>query len=278
MLSDVLAGMAELAYADASKASVPRDMRVRVPLPAPSLSYSNTHHPRSGSIAQRQSDHQGRSPQGGRPCVVPGSCSGRSRHWHPYFRKGPVRDHGTVPVDLEHSYDLPPGGVTMPHRKPAVRSRELGDGLRQSREQAGLTGTQAAQALCVSPSFVSMLLSGKCGTSELDIATFLGVCRSSLPHPLTPRHAGTEQRQASMWLLRSGKDSDKHPCGCFQLQPPDQLPDLDVHDGRQLSVNSEPNTTRSSNRGAAVRVHRTVIGSRYPREANLGYTAPHGHR
>jgi hypothetical protein len=36
-LGDVLAGMAELAYADASKASVRKDMRVRVPLPAQPL-------------------------------------------------------------------------------------------------------------------------------------------------------------------------------------------------------------------------------------------------
>ncbi len=69
----------------------------------------------------------------------------------------------------------------MPHREPTVRSRELGDGLRQAMEQAGLTGKQAAQALGVSPSFVSMLLSGKRGTSELDIATFLGVCRVKGP-------------------------------------------------------------------------------------------------
>jgi len=39
------------------------------------------------------------------------------------------------------------GGVTMPHREPTIRSRELGDGLRQTMEQAGLTGKQAAQML-----------------------------------------------------------------------------------------------------------------------------------
>jgi hypothetical protein len=27
-------------------------------------------------------------------------------------------------------YDLPSGGVTMPHREPTIRSRELGEGLR----------------------------------------------------------------------------------------------------------------------------------------------------
>jgi transcriptional regulator with XRE-family HTH domain len=64
----------------------------------------------------------------------------------------------------------------MPHREPTIRSRELGDGLRQAMEGAGLTGKQAARTLGVSPSFVSMLLSGKRGTSELDIAAFLGAC------------------------------------------------------------------------------------------------------
>ncbi len=65
----------------------------------------------------------------------------------------------------------------MPHREPTVRSRELGDGLRQAMEQAGLNGKQTAQMLGWSPSFLSLLLSGKRGASEVDIAAFLGVCR-----------------------------------------------------------------------------------------------------
>ncbi len=69
----------------------------------------------------------------------------------------------------------------MPHREPTIRSRELGDGLRQAMEQAGLTGKQAAQMLSWSPSFVSLLLSGKRGASEVDIAAFLGVCRAKGP-------------------------------------------------------------------------------------------------
>jgi transcriptional regulator with XRE-family HTH domain len=69
----------------------------------------------------------------------------------------------------------------MPHREPMIRSRELGDGLRQAMEQAGLTGKQAAQMLSWSPSFVSLLLSGKRGASEVDIAAFLGVCRVKGP-------------------------------------------------------------------------------------------------
>ncbi len=65
----------------------------------------------------------------------------------------------------------------MPHREPTARSRELGDGLRQAIEQSGLTGKQAAKIMDCTPSFVSMLLAGKRGASEVDIAAFLGVCR-----------------------------------------------------------------------------------------------------
>ena len=47
----------------------------------------------------------------------------------------------------------------MPHREPTIRSREL----REAMKQAGLNGKQAAQVLDVTPSYVSMLLSGKRG-------------------------------------------------------------------------------------------------------------------
>ncbi len=69
----------------------------------------------------------------------------------------------------------------MPHREPTIRSRELGEGLREAMKQAGLTGKQAAQMLDVTPSYVSMLLAGKRGASEVDIAAFLGACRVKGP-------------------------------------------------------------------------------------------------
>lgn len=69
----------------------------------------------------------------------------------------------------------------MSHREPTIRSRELGEGLREAMKGAGLTGKQAAQMLDVTPSFVSLLLSGKRGASEVDIAAFLGVCRVKGP-------------------------------------------------------------------------------------------------
>lgn len=65
----------------------------------------------------------------------------------------------------------------MPHREPTIRSRELGEGLREAMKRAGLNGKQAARMLDVTPSYVSLLLSGKRGASEVDIAAFLGVCR-----------------------------------------------------------------------------------------------------
>jgi transcriptional regulator with XRE-family HTH domain len=69
----------------------------------------------------------------------------------------------------------------MPHREPTMRSRELGEGLRQIMQDAGLTGKEAAKLLDVSASFVSMLLSGKRTASEVDVAAFLGVCRAKGP-------------------------------------------------------------------------------------------------
>jgi transcriptional regulator with XRE-family HTH domain len=67
----------------------------------------------------------------------------------------------------------------MPHRDPTVRSRELGEGLREAMQRAGLNGKQAAKILDCTPGYVSMLLSGKRNASELDVAAFLGVCRVS---------------------------------------------------------------------------------------------------
>ena len=69
----------------------------------------------------------------------------------------------------------------MPHREPTIRSRELGDGLRQALEKVGLSGKQAAKNLNCTPSYVSMLLAGKRVMREVDIAAFLGMCGVSGP-------------------------------------------------------------------------------------------------
>jgi transcriptional regulator with XRE-family HTH domain len=67
-------------------------------------------------------------------------------------------------------------GVIVPHRDPTVRSRELGDALREVMKQAGLSGKQAAKILDRTPSYVSMLLTGRRTIRELDVAAFLGAC------------------------------------------------------------------------------------------------------
>lgn len=65
----------------------------------------------------------------------------------------------------------------MQDREPTIRSRELGEGLRRAMHGAGLTGKDAARLLGCSPSWVSRLLSGKRGGTEVDVAAFLAICR-----------------------------------------------------------------------------------------------------
>lgn len=65
----------------------------------------------------------------------------------------------------------------MVDREPTIRSRELGEGLRQAMERAGLNGKDAATLLDWSPSWVSRLLTGKRGCTEVEVAQFLGLCR-----------------------------------------------------------------------------------------------------
>ena len=69
----------------------------------------------------------------------------------------------------------------MSSKEPTVRSWELGDGLRQVTQRAGLTGKQAAHLPGWSPSWVSRLLSGRRAATALDVAAFLGVCRVKGP-------------------------------------------------------------------------------------------------
>lgn len=64
----------------------------------------------------------------------------------------------------------------MRDRIPTVRSRTLGDGLRQVMKNAGLNMSQVARQLDWSPSRVSRLLSGKRGGSGYDVASFLAAC------------------------------------------------------------------------------------------------------
>lgn len=65
----------------------------------------------------------------------------------------------------------------MRDREPTIRSRELGEGLRHAMDRAGLNGKETARLLGWSESRVSRLLSGKRGTTEVDVSAFLAVCR-----------------------------------------------------------------------------------------------------
>jgi len=65
----------------------------------------------------------------------------------------------------------------MKDREPTIRSRELGDGLRQAMEGAGLKGNQVARLLDLSPSLISRLLSGQRHATAVQVASFLALCR-----------------------------------------------------------------------------------------------------
>ncbi|MGH3941809.1 MAG: helix-turn-helix domain-containing protein [Pseudonocardiaceae bacterium] len=61
--------------------------------------------------------------------------------------------------------------------EPTVRTRELGEGLRQGVEKAGMTGKQVAHLLGWPQSQVSRLLAGKRKASPLQVTALLAVCR-----------------------------------------------------------------------------------------------------
>lgn len=66
--------------------------------------------------------------------------------------------------------------LVMHDREPTVRSRELGEGLRQAMECGGFHASGVARELGWSPSRVSRILSGKRGGSSHDVAAFIAVC------------------------------------------------------------------------------------------------------
>jgi predicted XRE-type DNA-binding protein len=64
----------------------------------------------------------------------------------------------------------------MDDRESTVRSRELGIALRRAMRNKGLIAKEIAQLLQWQESKVSRLLSGKTGTSLVDVAAFLAIC------------------------------------------------------------------------------------------------------
>jgi transcriptional regulator with XRE-family HTH domain len=60
--------------------------------------------------------------------------------------------------------------------EPTIRSRELGEGLRQAIERAQFNGKQLAAHLGWSESHVSRLLTGRRGAKEVEVAAILALC------------------------------------------------------------------------------------------------------
>jgi len=90
-------------------------------------------------------------------------------------------------------------------------------------QQAGLNGKQAAHLLGWSPSWVSRLLSGKRGATELDIAAFLGVCRVK-----------SSERDRLLALCQ-----EQHTPGWFQQHGsrlPQQLMTLIDHENKAVAI------------------------------------------
>jgi transcriptional regulator with XRE-family HTH domain len=92
------------------------------------------------------------------------------------------------------------------------------------RDCAGLNGKQAAHLLGWSPSWVSRLLSGKRGGSEVDIAAFLGVCR--VRGPERDRLLALCQEHSTLgWLQQHGS------------RLPEQLLTLIDHENKAVAIN-----------------------------------------
>src|SRR5262249_34307466 len=98
-------------------------------------------------------------------------------------------------------------------------------GLRQVLRQSGLNGKEAAHLLNWSPSWVSRLLSGNRGATEVDVAAFLGVCRVQ-----------SAERERLLALCR-GQDSP----GWLQQHGsrlPKQLRTLIDHENRAVTISA----------------------------------------
>ncbi|MGH3776812.1 MAG: helix-turn-helix domain-containing protein [Pseudonocardiaceae bacterium] len=117
----------------------------------------------------------------------------------------------------------------MRDHEPTVRSRELGEGLRQAMQRARLNGRQAAHQLGWSPSWVSRLLSGKRNASQLHVAAFLALCRVTGP-----------ERDRLLALCQ-----DQHTPGWLQQHGsrlPQQLVTLIDHEDKAVAISEFQST------------------------------------
>jgi transcriptional regulator with XRE-family HTH domain len=96
-----------------------------------------------------------------------------------------------------------PRFVTMEDREPTVRTREVGDFLRQAMETAGFSGQDMARKLDWSGARVSRLLSGKRGGSDTDVSAFLAVCGVSAKERARLVEL-TREAQTRGWLQQYG--------------------------------------------------------------------------
>jgi hypothetical protein len=68
--------------------------------------------------------------------------------------------------------------LAMPKRFSTVRGREFGDGLRAAIAATGMTARAVAELLGWQEAKLSDLINGKGGSTELELALLLGVCRT----------------------------------------------------------------------------------------------------
>jgi transcriptional regulator with XRE-family HTH domain len=112
----------------------------------------------------------------------------------------------------------------MADSRSTIRSRELGDALRQAMERAGLNGKQTAKMLGWSESRVSRVLNGTLGVNEVDISAFLALCMVT-----------GEERERLLRLTREGDTP-----GWLQQHGssmPEQLKTLIDHESKAVDIN-----------------------------------------
>jgi transcriptional regulator with XRE-family HTH domain len=112
----------------------------------------------------------------------------------------------------------------MADTRSTIRSRELGDALRQAMERAGLNGKQTAKMLGWSESRVSRVLNGTLGVNEVDISAFLALCMVT-----------GEERERLLRLTREGDTP-----GWLQQHGssmPEQLKTLIDHESKAVDIN-----------------------------------------
>jgi transcriptional regulator with XRE-family HTH domain len=111
----------------------------------------------------------------------------------------------------------------MADSKSTIRSRELGDALRQAMERAGLNGKRTARMLGWSESRVSRLLTGQLGATEIDISAFLAVCMVTGEERERLLRLTREQDQPG-WLQQHGSSM------------PEQLKTLIDHENKAVEI------------------------------------------